>query len=58
MLEKLVKLVGVGKTCILFQYLEKRFIEHNELTIGVEFGSKNIEYNGHPLQLQIWDTVN
>ena len=49
--------VGVGKSCMLLQFLEKKFKFDHDTTIGVEFGSKIIHVAGKPIKLQIWDTV-
>ena len=35
--------LGVGKSCLLLQYVDKRFRESHEATIGVEFGAKQLE---------------
>jgi hypothetical protein len=37
---------GVGKSCLLLQFTDKRFQPVHDLTIGVEFS-----------ELQIWDAV-
>ena len=34
---------GVGKSCILLQFADKRFEPSHDLTIGVEFGSRTID---------------
>jgi Ras-related protein Rab-2A len=31
---------GVGKSCLLLYFIDKRFRIDHEITIGVEFGSK------------------
>ena len=51
-------LKGVGKSCILHQYVQNEFNEDYNVTIGVEFASKivNIDWNTE-VKLQIWDTV-
>ena len=49
--------LGVGKSCILLQFLEKKFKFDHDTTIGVEFGSKLIQAGGKQIKLQIWDTV-
>ena len=36
---------GVGKSCILMQFIDKRFKGDHDTTIGVEFGSKTITVN-------------
>jgi len=48
---------NVGKSCLLLRFIDKRFRENHELTIGVEFGSKIININNIPIKLQIWDTA-
>lgn len=52
-----VSKAGVGKSCILLQFLEKKFKFDHDTTIGVEFGSKLIQVSGKQIKLQIWDTV-
>ena len=48
---------GVGKSCLLLQFIDKRFRQKHEVTIGVEFGAKMIEYDNLNIKLQIWDTA-
>ncbi|CAD8117712.1 unnamed protein product [Paramecium sonneborni] len=48
---------GVGKSCLLLQFIDKRFRQKHEVTIGVEFGAKLIELDGLNIKLQIWDTA-
>ncbi|KAL1929903.1 hypothetical protein VTP01DRAFT_1057 [Rhizomucor pusillus] len=48
---------GVGKSCLLLQFTDKRFYSGRELTIGVEFGTKFITVDGKQVKLQIWDTA-
>lgn len=50
-------IAGVGKSCLLLQFLEGKFKLDSETTIGVEFGSKIIELAEQKIKLQIWDTV-
>ena len=33
---------GVGKSCLLLQFTDKRFQAVHELTIGVEFGARTV----------------
>ena len=49
--------MGVGKSCLLLQYTDKRFLPTHELTIGVEFGTRLITIEGKAIKLQIWDTA-
>jgi len=49
--------MGVGKSCLLHQFTEKKFIPDSPHTIGVEFGTRIIEVMGKKIKLQIWDTA-
>lgn len=49
--------IGVGKSCLLLQFTDKRFKATHDLTIGVEFGSRTVTVNNQNIKLQIWDTV-
>ena len=49
--------LGVGKSCLLLQFTDKRFKATHDLTIGVEFGSRTVAVNNQNIKLQIWDTV-
>ena len=48
---------GVGKSCILLRFSENTFNEQHNVTIGVEFGSKQVEIGSTSVKLQIWDTA-
>lgn len=48
---------GVGKSCLLLQFTDKRFESMHDLTIGVEFGARVVSINGQEVKLQIWDTA-
>ena len=50
-------LTGVGKSCLLLQFTDKRFQPVHDLTIGVEFGARMINIGEKQVKLQIWDTV-
>lgn len=49
--------MGVGKSCLLHQFTEKKFMADCPHTIGVEFGTRIIECSGQKIKLQIWDTA-
>ena len=49
--------LGVGKSCLLSQFIDKRFKEKHDVTIGVEFGARMISFDNKNIKLQIWDTV-
>mmetsp|Transcript_85059 Transcript_85059/g.173523 ORF Transcript_85059/g.173523 Transcript_85059/m.173523 type:complete len:213 (+) Transcript_85059:200-838(+) len=48
---------GVGKSCLLLQFTDKRFQPVHDLTIGVEFGARMIKTYDKQIKLQIWDTA-
>lgn len=48
---------GVGKSCLLLQFTDKRFQPVHDLTIGVEFGARMINMDQRSIKLQIWDTA-
>ena len=45
---------GVGKSCLLLQFTDKRFQPVHDLTIGVEFGARMITIDNKQIKLQIW----
>lgn len=49
--------VGVGKSCMLLQFTDKRFQPVHDLTIGVEFGARLITIDDQQIKLQIWYDV-
>lgn len=48
---------GVGKSCILYQFIENKFQENQEPTIGIEFGTKTIDIKDMTIRTQIWDSA-
>lgn len=48
---------GVGKSCLLLQFTDHRFIPQHDLTIGVEFGARFVTVDNKQMKLQIWDTA-
>ena len=48
---------GVGKSCLLLQFTDKRFQPVHDLTIGVEFGARMVGIDSKQIKLQIWDTA-
>ncbi len=45
---------GVGKSCIIHQYVNNYFLESTTSTIGAQFAIKNV---GDDAKLDIWDTA-
>ena len=48
---------AVGKTSMLLKYTDNFFPESHLATIGVEYKTKEIEYNGYNVELQVCDTA-
>eukprot|EP00981_Chlorochromonas_danica_P001090 scaffold247_cov172-Ochromonas_danica.AAC.5 len=48
---------GVGKSCLLLQFVDRRFSSVHDLTIGVDFGSRVVKIQEDSIKLQIWDTA-
>ena len=48
---------AVGKSNLLLRYAHGQFKPEYQLTIGVEFGAKNIQLNNKIFRIQIWDTA-
>ncbi|KAH0570887.1 Rab2a [Spironucleus salmonicida] len=48
---------AVGKSCLLLQFTESRFVPVHDLTIGIEFGTKILQIENQRVKLQIWDTA-
>ena len=48
---------AVGKSNLLLRYAHGQFKPEYQLTIGVEFGAKNIEIRNKTYRIQIWDTA-
>jgi small GTP-binding protein len=46
---------GVGKTTLLYRYIEGRFIADTRMTIGVEFFLKELNIEDRKVLLQVWD---
>ncbi|KAK4475114.1 hypothetical protein MN116_002202 [Schistosoma mekongi] len=49
--------MGVGKSCLMHKFTEKKFIPDCPHTIGVEFATKIVEVNDQKVKIQIWDTA-
>jgi len=41
----------------MIQYVQKKFNGQHEITIGVEFLSKNVDVDEKIVRVQVWDTV-
>ncbi|KAH3744760.1 Rab GTPase [Pelomyxa schiedti] len=48
---------GVGKSCLLMQFVDNTFTTNFMSTIGIDFKIKNVVLEGRKVKLQIWDTA-
>ena len=48
---------SVGKTSLLYQYINKEFTGRYRATIGSDFLSKQLDIDGEHINLHIWDTA-
>lgn len=48
---------GVGKTSILFRYMDNTYAENDKLSIGLEFKIKYCMFEGKLIKTMIWDTT-
>ena len=48
---------GVGKSNLLLRYSHGQFNPEYQVTIGVEFGLKDVDIGNNTFRIQIWDTA-
>jgi len=48
---------GVGKSCLLGQYVNKKFNESYKSTVGADFLTREVVIGGQHVVLQLWDTA-
>ncbi|KAM3138920.1 hypothetical protein pb186bvf_008933 [Paramecium bursaria] len=48
---------GVGKSSLLFQYVDGKFSENIQATLGVEFKQKVETIDNKKVTIQVWDTA-
>jgi small GTP-binding protein len=53
----LVGNASVGKSCLLLQFTDNKFVNDMDPTIGVDFGSRVISVGGQNVKVQAWDTA-
>ncbi len=46
---------GVGKTTLLHRYIHNKFVANTQMTLGVEFFTKTLEFEDASVMLQLWD---
>jgi Ras-related protein Rab-2A len=47
----IIYFIGVGKSCLLLQFLDRKFKLDHDTTIGVEFGSKTLNIRQKNIKL-------
>ena len=47
----------VGKTCLMNQYVKKKFTNKYKATIGADFLNREVTVDNRQVTLQIWDTA-
>lgn len=52
-----IVILGVGKSCVVLQFIEQKMNTEHDVTIGVEFAAKTLKINKKTIKLQIWDTA-
>ena len=48
---------GVGKTSILNKYMYDNFPREYEVTVGIDFFTKKVQFENSTIALQMWDTA-
>ena len=48
---------GTGKSCILNRFVENKFDENYQATIGLDFQSKNVKIDNQDIHLLLYDTA-
>lgn len=48
---------GVGKSTMLYRFINNEFIDFYDMTIGVDLGIKLLMIDNKPIKLHIWDTA-
>ena len=48
---------GAGKTSIINRLVDNPFNEAYEMSIGIDFMSKNLRYKSKNIKLQLWDSA-
>lgn len=48
---------GVGKSSLLYRFIDDQFLPEGTSTIGVEFGTKTLDILGIRIKIHIWDTA-
>ncbi len=46
---------GVGRTTLLYRYVEERFFPNTKMTLGIQFFTKNIEFHDTQYEVYFWD---
>ncbi len=47
---------GVGKSCLIKRYCEKRFVPRHQPTVGIDYGATRIFVDGREVSVHVFDT--
>ena len=53
----IINRLGVGKSCLLLNFIGKGFRTEHSGTVGVEFGHRITDVGQKTIKFHIWDTV-
>ena len=48
---------SVGKSNILLRFVKNVFEPDHQITLGIEFANKHLQYNNIDYLVQVWDTA-
>eukprot|EP01013_Petalomonas_cantuscygni_P005560 TRINITY_DN16182_c0_g1_i1.p1 TRINITY_DN16182_c0_g1~~TRINITY_DN16182_c0_g1_i1.p1 ORF type:complete len:235 (+),score=31.45 TRINITY_DN16182_c0_g1_i1:78-707(+) len=48
---------GVGKSCVMLQFVDRRFEHVHDVTVGIELCATSIVIDNKHVKIQIWDTA-
>ena len=48
---------GTGKSCILNRFVDDKFDENYQATVGLDFQSKNVKIDNQDIHLLLYDTA-
>lgn len=48
---------NVGKTCFIHRFIEDTFDKDCKSTVGMEYGSKNLDLGKTKIKVELWDTA-
>lgn len=49
--------ISVGKTSLMTRFVENKYRDFYEPSVGVDFSSKIVKFRSKPIKLQLWDSA-